>query len=84
VSYVDRETCVVLRVDSYEPGAKLRKILRADPKTVEKSGDLAIARALELEDLIDGTRTRVAIESIRLDTDLPDRLFRQTDLASGS
>jgi len=84
VSYVDRETCVVLRVDSYEPGAKLRKILRADPKTVEKSGDLAIARALELEDLIDGTRTRVAIESIRLDADLPDRLFRQTDLASGS
>ncbi len=84
VSYVDRETCVVLRIDSYEPGAKLRKILRADPASVERSGDVAIARAIELEDVLDSTRTRVSIDAIRLDVDLPDRMFRQTDLASGS
>ena len=84
VTYVDRETCVVLRIDSYEPGAKLRKILRADPASVEKTGDVAIAKAVELEDVLDSTRTRVAIDTIRLDADLPDRLFRQTDLASGT
>jgi hypothetical protein len=84
VSYVDRETCVVLRIDSYEPGAKLRKILRADPASVEETGELQFARALELEDVLDGTRTRVAIDEIRLDVELPDRLFRQTDLATGS
>ncbi len=84
VSYVDRETCVVLRIDSYEPGAKLRKVFRADPASVEKTGDLSIAKALELEDILDSTRTRVAIDAIKLDVDLPDRLFRQTDLASGT
>jgi hypothetical protein len=84
VSYIDRETCVVLRIDSYEPGAKLRKVFRADPASVEKTGDLSIAKALELEDILDGTRTRVAIDAIKLDVDLPDRLFRQTDLGSGT
>jgi len=82
VSYIDRETCVVLRIDSYEPGAKLRKIMRADPESVENTGNVSIARAIELEDVLDTTRTRVSIDSIRLDVDLPDRLFRQTDLGS--
>ena len=81
-SYIDRETCVVLRIDSYQTGAKLRKVLRADPASIEQTGDVSIARALELEDLLDGTRTRVAIDTIKLDVDLPDRLFRQTDLGS--
>ena len=82
VSYVDRETCVVVRINSYEPGAKLRKILRADPASVEQTGDVWIATAIELEDVLDGTRTRVSIDSIRLDVDIPDRMFRQTDLGS--
>ena len=38
---------------------------------------------LVLEDVIDGTQTRVAIEKIQLDVDLPDRYFRQQDLGSG-
>jgi len=83
VTFIDRETCVVLRIDSYEPGPKLRKVLRADPASVERAGELQIAKSLVLEDVLDGTRTRVEIEEIRLDVDLPDRLFRQTDLASG-
>ena len=82
-SYIDRETCVVLRIDSFQPGAKLRKVLRADPASIEKTGNVSIARAIVLEDLLDETRTRVAIDTIKLDVDLPDRLFRQTDLSSG-
>jgi len=83
VSYIDRETCVILRIDSFEPGPKLRKVLRADPASVKKTGVVSMATALELEDVLDGTRTRVAIDTIRFDVDLPDRLFRQTELSSG-
>jgi len=83
VSYIDHETCVVLRIDSFEAGEKLRKVMRADPASVKKTGGLSMATAIELEDVIDGTRTRVAIDKIQLDVDLPDRLFRQTDLGSG-
>ena len=35
VTSVDRETCVVLQVDSFEPGGRLRKVLRADPTQVQ-------------------------------------------------
>lgn len=83
VSYIDRETCVVLRIDSFEAGEKLRKVMRADPKSVKKTGNVSMATQVELEDVIDGTKTRVAIEKIQLDGDLPDRLFRQQDLGSG-
>jgi outer membrane lipoprotein-sorting protein len=75
---------VVLRVDSYEPGGKLRKTLRADAARIEQVGKLQLALAFELEDVVGGTKTRVALEQVRFDTDLPDRKFRPTDLSSGS
>jgi Outer membrane lipoprotein-sorting protein len=82
VTYIDRQECVILRIDSFEPGAKLRKVLRADPKSIKKEGDLSIATAIELRDMLDETSTRVAIDTLRLDVELPDRLFRQADLGS--
>lgn len=83
-SYIDRETCVVLRIDSFERGGKLRKVLRADPASVKTVGDVSIATAVVLEDVLDQTRTRVLLENIRLDTDIPDSRFRPADLSSGS
>ena len=83
VTSIDQESCVVLKVDSYEPGAKLRKVLRADPMKVQKIGALAFAGALELEDVIDGTRTRVMIDQVKLDAQIPDSRFRPADLSSG-
>jgi hypothetical protein len=71
VTSVDRETCVVLEVDSFEPGGRLRKVLHADPAKVARVGDFRIATALELEDVIE------------LDTAIPDGRFRPTDLSSG-
>src|SRR5262249_40105606 len=59
VTSIDRETCVVLQVDSFETGGKLRKVLRADPAKVESVGPLSVATAVELEDMIDQTKTRV-------------------------
>ena len=80
VTSVDRETCVVLKIESYEPGGRLRKVLHADPAKVQRVGELSIAGALELEDVVDQTRTRVALDQIALDTPLPDGRFRPTDL----
>ena len=82
VTSVDRETCVVLQVDSFEPGGKLRKVLRADPAKVETVGALSVATALELEDMIDQTKTRVSLANVKLDTPVPDSKFRPADLSS--
>ncbi len=83
VTSVDRETCVVLQVDSFEPGGRLRKVLRADPAKVERVGPLSVATALELEDVIDQTKTRVSLADVKLDAALPDSHFRPADLSSG-
>ena len=84
VTSVDRESCVVLQVDSFEPGGRLRKVLRADPAKVQSVGTLKIATGLELEDVVDQTKTRVSLDSVKLDANLPDSRFRPTDLGSGS
>jgi hypothetical protein len=82
VTSVDRETCVALEVDSFEPGGRLRKVLHADPAKVEAVGPLSVATALELEDVVDQTRTRVSLEEVKLDAPLADNRFRPTDLSS--
>jgi outer membrane lipoprotein-sorting protein len=83
VTSVDRETCVVLQVDSFEPGGRLRKVLRADPTKVQQVGELYIAGALELEDVIDQTHTKVKVDDVKIDVDIPDGRFRPADLSSG-
>ena len=84
VSSVDQETCVVLEIDSYEPGGRLRKVLHADPAKIVQVGPLQIATAIELEDKLDQTRTRVTLEDVKLDTAIPDARFRPADLSSGN
>jgi hypothetical protein len=83
VTSVDKETCVVLKVDSFEPGGRLRKILRADPAKVQRVGAFSIAGALELEDVVDQTRTRVKLDEVKLDAPIADGRFRPSDLSSG-
>ena len=82
-SFIDRETCVVLRIDSYEPGPRLRKVLRADPASVKAVGPASVATALVLEDVLDDTRTRVKVEQVSFDVNIPDGRFRPTDLSGG-
>jgi len=69
VSSVDQETCVVLH---------------ADPAKIVQVGPLQIATAIELEDKLDQTRTRVTLEDVKLDTAIPDARFRPADLSSGN
>jgi hypothetical protein len=83
VTSIDQENCVVLKVDSYEPGGRLRKVLTADPAKVQRVGELAFAGAIVLEDVVDETHTRVTVDEIKLDTPVPDVRFRPTDLSSG-
>ena len=79
-SFVDRETCVVLRIDSYEAGPRLRKTLTVDPASVKTVGKVSLATEIVLEDKLDQTSTRVKLDELQFDVDLPDGRFRPTDL----
>jgi len=84
VTSIDRDTCVVLQVDSYEPGGRLRKVLHADPAKIEQVGELQFATAIDLEDKLDQTHTRVSLDKVQLDVAIPDSRFRPADLSSGN
>lgn len=77
---VDQGTCVPLKIESYEPGDRLRKVLTADPEAVSRESNVWVARSLTLQDLRDQTRTRLVVEKVEIDVDLSDRLFSGVQL----
>jgi hypothetical protein len=74
-TYVHRETCVVLKSDSYEPGNRLRRVLSADPKSLLEEGGIWIATELVMRDVRDETHTRVVVEEIEVDQEVHDNVF---------
>ena len=77
---VDQGTCVPLKIESYEPGDRLRKVLRTDPDAISRESNVWVARSLTLQDLRDETKTRLVIERVEIDVDLSDRLFSEVQL----
>lgn len=84
VSYVDQERCVPLRVESFEPGGGLRKVLEVDPSTVEHHGAFWVPRTQTLRDLRDGTATELELEEIELDVKIHRKMFSERELQVGA
>jgi outer membrane lipoprotein-sorting protein len=74
VSYIDRKTCVVLKVEFFE-GDELRKVLLADSDSLTQKNDIWIPLRTELRDLRDSTSTRLEIERVEFDVEIRDREF---------
>jgi hypothetical protein len=83
VSFVDRDTCVVLRIELYERGAAPRKILTADPDSLSSQEGRWLARRFEMRDLRDETTTWLEILEVENDVEVPDRIFNPTLLDRG-
>lgn len=75
VAFVDRETCVPVRMEFHAPGGSLRKMLTADPASLSREGRGWVARSVAIRDLAQETETRLEIRAIEVDADVPDRLF---------
>jgi len=83
VSWIDRETCVLLRADLEADGARVAKQLLADPAQVRAVGTRNIPHVVTLEDREKNTRTTLTIEKIELDVPLSDSLFSESALTKG-
>jgi hypothetical protein len=75
VSYLDKETCVPRRVEFFERGRKLRKVLTVDPEKIRSIGDLMIPHQYVMEDLRDKTKTQLTVRNIRLGIQVPDQVL---------
>ena len=80
VSFIDRETCVVLKTESYEKPDQLRKVSTADPEHVINEGGVWVATKLVMRDVRDETHTDVTVEDIEIDRELRDGMFSISQL----
>jgi len=83
-AWLDRETCVPLRMEFVAKGGALVKELSIDPATLERHGSVWVARGFRLRDLHEQTETSMSLGDIELDVALPDRLFSERALAQGN
>jgi hypothetical protein len=83
VTFIDRQTCVVLRQEFYERGDRLRKLLTADPDRITLEGSLHIPRLMLMQDLLEETSTELVLEKIEIDEQIPGRTFSRKELAVG-
>jgi len=74
-SYIDKQTCVTLKVELFERGHQLRKTMTVDPADIQPVGDIQVPRALVMRDVRDKTQTRLVIREIRTGDPLDDALF---------
>lgn len=83
VSWIDRETCVLLRADLETAGERVAKQLLADPAQVRAVGTRHIPHLVTLDDREKNTRTTLTIEKIEFDVPLSDSLFSESALTKG-
>ena len=74
-TYIDKQTCVPLKVDLYENGYRLRKSLTVKPASIRAVGSIHVPGEMVMHDLRDKTETRLLVQGIRTDVKLDDSLF---------
>jgi hypothetical protein len=79
-TFVDKETCVALRMEMYEAGGRLRKELDVNPDFVRRKGPIWIANMALMHDLRDATTTQLLVDSTEQDVDFPEGMFSLADL----
>jgi hypothetical protein len=83
-SFVDQESCVPLRVESYESGGELRKRLTADASKITREGSIWIPNHQTMEDLRDETRTELTIDEIDTEKKIHRKIFSTRELEAGA
>jgi outer membrane lipoprotein-sorting protein len=79
-SYIDKKSCIPLRIELYEHGNQLRKLMTVDPAAIRNQDGTWIATELLMRDLRDKTQTRLVVQDIRLGMQLDDDLFNPEKL----
>jgi hypothetical protein len=75
VSYVDKESCLPLRINFYARSGRLSKELTTDQRSHLKHGDVWVAHDVLMRDARDLTTTHLLVDSHEQDVLLPDGLF---------
>jgi hypothetical protein len=82
--FLDRTTCLPLRIEFYALDGVLRKVLTGDPASQRRAGAGWVLGSVRIEDLVSGTESQLVLTGFEADVELPDRLFRTSHLERGN
>ena len=77
VSRIDQETCVPLEVDFYAEAETLAKELRVAPDSLERAGKVWVPTKVTIKNLGNSRESRLTVEKVEFDVNLPKALFSQ-------
>jgi hypothetical protein len=80
---VDKASCVPLRMEFYERGDRLRKLIVADVDSIIEVDGRHLAEKLEARDQRDGTKSLLLVEKIEFGVRIPRRTFSTNWLETG-
>ena len=66
VSYFEKKSCVIRKVEFYEKGKVLRKILSADPDAVKQINGMLIPHVFLMRDLKKNSETELTVTECKL------------------
>lgn len=75
LSYIDQDTCVLLKSEFFEKGDKPRKSLVADPASILAADTYWLVLGYTMNDLREGTKTVLTLSDFSIMERLPERLF---------
>ena len=80
--YVDKSTCVTIKMKLYGNGERVRKIFSVDTDSVRRINDSWIPYKMTMRDKRNMTETRLVVHETEFDTSLPDGTFDPGHLKS--
>ncbi len=83
VSYINREQCVLTKIDFFAKNGTLLKDLQLPREDVQQIGTRWVPKRAILNDHKHDSRTEVVIDDIKIDPELSETLFSMTKFGAG-
>ena len=75
LSYFDKKSCVIRKVEFYGDERKLRKVLSADPAAVKRVSGILVPHVFRMRDLKKNSETELTVTRVDIDPPIPDTVF---------
>jgi len=78
--YVDKQTCVNMKMELYEKSERLRKVYMVDHDSLRKVNDQWVPYKMTMRDIRNMTETKLILHKMEIDVAFPDDMFDQSRL----
>lgn len=79
-SYFDKKSCVIQKVEFYEQGGKLRKVLDIKPDSIKQVNGILLPHKYQMRDIKKDSDTELTVISVSVDVQIKDELFDPAQL----